>query len=75
MEDEKFLKDSVVPVNIKQTKKILNQMINCICKIKIGAYNGTGIFCKIKLDENTIINCLMTNYHVLNKEYIKKIKK
>ena len=75
MEEERYLKGSVDPVNIKQTKKILNQMINSICKIKMGAYNGTGFFCKIKLDENTIINCLMTNYHVLNEKYIKENKK
>ena len=49
-----------------------------ICKIKIKGDNqeriiikdayGTGFFCTIPLNENKNINCLMTNYHVLNEK-------
>ena len=37
-------KSSIDPVDIKGTKTILNQMINCICKIKYK--NGTVFFVK-----------------------------
>ena len=34
MDDEKMIKDSPDPVSIQGTKIILNQAMNCICKIK-----------------------------------------
>ena len=34
MEEEKKTESSIDPVNIEGTKKILNQMMNCICKIQ-----------------------------------------
>ena len=53
------------------TEKILHQMKNCVCKIKIGKINETGFFCKIP-----IINMifLMTNFHVINEEFTKENK-
>ena len=74
MEKEKNLKDSIEPVNIERTKTILNQMMNCICKIKIKGRFGTGFFCKIPFRKETI-NVLMTNYQFLNKKDFKDIKK
>ena len=53
------------------TKTILNQMMNCICKLKINKTNGTGFFCQIPYDNNTM-NVLMTNYHVLDENYFKE---
>ena len=73
MKDEIEIKGSPL-INISTTKKILNQMMNCICKIKIKGANGTGFFCKVPLNENKNINCLMTNYHVLKEEYFKENK-
>ena len=73
MEDEKMIKNSPAPVDIAGTKTILNQMMNCICKIKINATNGTGFFCKIPY-KNRSIKVLMTNYHVLNDIYYKQNK-
>ena len=35
---------------------------------------GTGFFCTIPLNENKNINCLMTNYHVLNEKYFEENK-
>ena len=49
MEDnnkEKYINTSPSPVSLKGTKKILDQMNNCVCRI----YNnqiGTGFFTKI----------------------------
>ena len=74
MREEKKIKRSADPVNISNTRRILNQMINCICKIKIRSANGTGFFCRIPLDQNNNIICLLTNYHVLNEEYLIKNK-
>ena len=50
MKEEINIKGSADPVNILGTKKILNQMIRCICKIKIKDANGTGFFLKIPLN-------------------------
>ena len=51
------------PVNIAGTEKILHQMKNCVCKIKIGKINATGFFCKVPFI-NMIF--LMTNFHVVS---------
>ena len=53
------------PVKITGTETILNQMKNCICKIRINRTNGTGFFCTINC-KNKKINVLMTNYHIIN---------
>ena len=68
--DEGIIKGAVDYITVKQTQKILMQMEKSICKIK-GKLTGTGFFCLIKY-ENKDIPCLMTNYYVLDKEYIKK---
>ena len=69
MEQEKKIKNSPDPVNIAGTKVILEQLMNCICKIKIKGATGTGFFCKIPLGVNETLNVLMTNYHVLDEKY------
>ena len=43
-------------------------MINCICKIEINQKVGTGFFCRISYEDN--IKVLMTNYEILNENYI-----
>ena len=65
MEDEKMIKNSPDPVDISKTQTILNQMMNCVCKIRIDNTFGTGFFCEIPFD-NTSMKVLMTNYHVLD---------
>ena len=67
------MKDSVEPVSIEGTKKILSQLINCICKIKIKGVFGTGFFF-INFGKETI-KVLMTNYHILNEKYFEESKK
>ena len=71
MKEESFIKGSVEPVNMKSTEKILHQMKNCICKIKMGKKYGTGFFCKIP---QINMNFLMTNYHVINEKKINENK-
>ena len=63
-----MIKNSPEPVNISGTKEILNQMMKCICKIKINNTYGTGFFCKIPFQTKTI-NFLITNYHIINENY------
>ena len=68
MEYEKKIKNSPDFVSMSGTQTILNQMRNSVCKIKMNKTNGTGFFCKIPL-ENSTMNALMTNYHVLDENY------
>ena len=60
-----MIQGSVGPVNITSTETILNKMKNCVCKIKVKNVFSTGFFCKI-----SHINCLMTNYNVINEKYL-----
>ncbi len=73
MEDfnkEKYIIDSPLPVSIKGTEIILDQMKTCICKIlKDNGVKGTGFFCKIPY-ENNLLPVLITNNHVLNSKDI-----
>ena len=67
MENEKMIKNSPDPVSIQATKTILNQTMNCICKLNINGVNGTGFFCQIPF-KSSLIKALMTNYHVIDEE-------
>ena len=71
MEEVNKLKDSIEPVGIEGIKTILDQLMNCICKIKIKERLGTGFFCKIPFEKETI-KVLMTNYHILNEKDLKE---
>ena len=71
--EEGIIKGAVDIVTIKQTQKILMQMEGSICKIK-GKLIGTEFFCHIKYEFKDI-PCLMTNFHVLDKQYIKNNNK
>lgn len=66
------IKDSVNPIKINPDEKILKQMKSSICKI-INKNIGTGFFCNINLDDKKV-HCLLTNYHILDEEYVKKNK-
>ena len=69
MKKEKKIEGLPDPVSIAGTRKILEQLINCVCKIKVKGAIGTGFFCKIPLGNNEIIPCLLTNHHVIDKQY------
>ena len=66
MKEKKLLNSD--PVSISATKKILDQMMKSICKIKMKGKSGTGFFCKISF-EGYNINVLMTNHHILDQKY------
>ena len=69
MEKEKIIRNMPEPVSISGTETILNQMKNCICKIRINRTNETGFFCTINCENIKTMNVLMTNYHVLDENY------
>ena len=71
--DEGTIKGAVDFVKIKGMETILIQMKKSICVIR-GKLKGTGFFWRINY-ENKEVPCLLTNYHVLDKEYIKKNSK
>ena len=71
---EILIKQQPIPVDLKGTRLIVNQMENYICKIfkdNGEKGTGTGFFCKIPFpDENNQLNVLITNNHVLNENEI-----
>ena len=71
IEKEKALNEYPKPVTIEGTMKILNQLQNCICKIKNKNGNGTGFFCSI----NDNLKVLITNNHVIDEEILKENKR
>ena len=71
--NESKINGTIDSISIKKTEIILNQMKNCICKIE-GKEQGTGFFCKLKYQEK-IIQTLITNAHILDKDFIKLNKK
>ena len=66
------IKGAITSITIEQSEKILLQMKTSICKIS-GKNMGTGFFCDINL-EGKNNHCLMTNYHVIDPEFIKENK-
>ena len=73
MEQEDKLKDSIEPVNIEGTKKILDQLMNSIFKISIKGRLGTGFFCKIPFGK-LALNVFLTNYNILDENDLKDNK-
>ena len=74
VKQEKLIKGQPIPVSIEDTKKIIFQMENCICKIYLkNGETGTGFFCKIPFNNNSL-PVLITNNHVLNENDINNDK-
>ena len=71
---EKTLDSYPLPVTIENTEKILKQLKECVCKIKTQNGNGTGFFCNIPYNNGKEIPVLMTNYHVIDNNFIKENK-
>ena len=68
---EKLLAGYPSYITIDQTKTILNQLENCICKIIVDdRRKANSFFCNIKYD-NKEMQVLITNNHVLNEDNIK----
>ena len=78
--DEGKITGAIDLIDVENIEKITEQMKKCICHIytERNAQNkrkeGTGFFCKIPFEHKTI-SVLMTNYHVINDEYLKNNKK
>ena len=63
-------KGKAPPVTKEQTKTILSQLENNVCKIlKINENKGTGFLCKIPYpNQFKLFPCLITNNHALNEK-------
>ena len=76
-EKEAHLHDSLESLSAYQLEKVLFQMKNCICKIKLD--NGkieTGFFCKIPFpDTLNPLHVLITCNHILDKYNISQGEK
>ena len=74
--DEKFINNYPFQASIETTENILIQMKRSVCKIYNGREKGTGFFCKIhNNNQKKDIKVLITNNHVLGKDYFNKKKK
>ena len=73
----KSIDDSLIPVSIEGTEKILNQMRKSVCKIyKEDGTKGTGFFCRLKYEqENIFFYLLISNNHILEENDLKIDKK
>ena len=72
-ESEEIIPEGIIPKakpiqSLDQTE--LKLKAKCFCKI-IGNLYGTGFFCKITY-EDKLIPVLITNYHVIDDNYIRK---
>ena len=56
-------------ISYQCTKKIINQMENCICKFSIGNNQGTGFFCQIPFSNyKNKLSVFITNNHLIDEE-------
>ena len=68
---EKMITGYPNTITYECTKKIIEQMENNICKIKIGEVKGTGFFCTIPFpNKDKMLNVMMTNNHVINNKLL-----
>ena len=74
MNKEKLLEKYPSPITIEGTKEILNQMKNCICKIKNDKGKGTGFFCYIEYEDKKF-PVMITCNHVIDENIINKDNK
>ena len=65
--EEGIIKDAKEMKLLEETDQ--KEKEKCICKIN-GSKIGTGFFCKIKY-ENTSIPVLITNYHIVDDNYVR----
>ena len=68
---EKQLKGYPSVIPYESTKKIVDQMEKCVCKIKIEYLQATGFFCKIPFpDKDQMLPVLITNNHAINEQIL-----
>ena len=74
-----IIMDNMKPIKFEKLKNIINKGEKCVVKILIEDENnykiasGTGFFCKLPI-RNNYLNILLTNNHIINKEFLKKEK-
>ena len=75
MEIENDIEDYPTIVSLDKSKKIIEQIENCICKIYMNeGGNGTGFFCyltDINNNDNNTIPVMITNNHIINENDFK----
>ena len=60
-------------ISYECTKKIIEQMEKCVCKIKNGDIQGTGFFCEIPFqNKDKKLSVIVTNNHIINRETLYK---
>ena len=68
--NENLNKPQPISMSFEQSRTILNQMENCICKIyKNKEIKGTGFFCEIPF-QKILLKVLITSNNILNEEEI-----
>ena len=70
---EKILDKYPLPVTIEKTNIILDQLKKCVCKIRTIKGDGSGFFCYIPFN-NKKLPVLITNYHIIDDNFIKENK-
>ena len=73
IEEEGFVKGYIEPVSIRQTENILKQMKKSVCKI-FGQNIGNGFFYRLEIKNNKI-PVLITNFHVIDDEFVESNQK
>ena len=73
---EEKLNNYSEPVSLETTEKIIEQMKNCICKIRTeNGQKGTGFFCKIPFpDFEHLLPILITNNHIIDESILENEK-
>ncbi len=59
-------------INLEGMKNFIKNLDKKICKIIFSDSYGTGFFVEFLPDENYLTKVLITNNHVLNKDYLEK---
>ena len=65
-----IIKGSPEPISFKTTNKIMEQMKNCICRIKFEEMLGTGFFCFIPYN-NKKLPVMISNNHIIDEKILK----
>ena len=71
IDQKKKMKDGEI-LKYKTLNILLDKSEKSICEIKSNSGNGTGFFCVLKYPDNpnNIIYCLITNYHVIDDNFL-----
>lgn len=72
IQKEKFFENSVEPIYINTSKKIIYQMEKCICKIYLEeGGTGTGFFLKIPFSNQSLLPVLVSTSFIIDSKAIK----